>query len=138
MVAFPNPQFENESNELLLSLKFTWLQCAFDTMQNGNGKHLPIRIIDLFCGIGGFRFAAEAVAKRRHVSLECVFSSDIDSACRVAYAANFGHTPCGDITKIAANDIADHDLLLAGFPCQPFSIIGHLKGFEVTRGTLLT
>jgi DNA (cytosine-5)-methyltransferase 1 len=94
------------------------------------------RYIDLFCGIGGFRFAFEAVARRFSVTPECVFSSDIDEECRNAYAANFGELPVGDITKIEASQIPDHDILLAAFPCQPFSIIGQMKGFEDTRGTL--
>jgi DNA (cytosine-5)-methyltransferase 1 len=106
-------------------------------MQQSNG-HPPqkVRFIDLFCGIGGFRFALEATACERNVASECVFSSDIDSECQKAYAANFGELPFGDITKIESSEIPDHDILLAGFPCQPFSIIGQMKGFEDTRGTL--
>ena len=95
-----------------------------------------IRFIDLFCGIGGFRIAAEFAARIMGTTSECVFSSDIDEPCKNAYEANFGDRPFGDITKIDAKHIPDHDLLLAGFPCQPFSIIGHRKGFEDTRGTL--
>ncbi|MDQ1301118.1 MAG: (cytosine-5)-methyltransferase 1 [Chloroflexota bacterium] len=95
-----------------------------------------MKFIDLFCGIGGFRFAIEAAGRKRGVEIECVFSSDINKECQKAYFANFGETPHGDITKIAAAEIPDHDILLAGFPCQPFSIIGQMKGFEDTRGTL--
>lgn len=98
-------------------------------------KH-NIRFIDLFCGIGGFRYAIEGVASRMGVSVECVMSSDIDIDCQRAYAANFGEPPAGDIHDIAASVIPNHDILLAGFPCQPFSIIGHRKGFEDARGTL--
>ena len=94
------------------------------------------KFIDLFCGIGGFRFAIETVGRNRKVPLECVFSSDIDLECQKTYKANFRDPPCGDITKINAGDIPDHDVLLAGFPCQPFSIIGQMKGFEDIRGTL--
>jgi DNA (cytosine-5)-methyltransferase 1 len=65
-----------------------------------------------------------------------VFSSEIDKECQKVYEENFGDIPFGDITKISADVIPDHDLLLAGFPCQPFSIIGHMKGFQDTRGTL--
>jgi len=91
---------------------------------------MTLRFIDLFCGIGGFRVAAESF------SLKCVFSSDIDvDACRT-YEANFGDYPSGDITKTNAIDIPDHDILFAGFPCQPFSIIGQMNGMSDTRGTL--
>jgi len=102
------------------------------TKKNGNA----IRFIDLFCGIGGFRIAAEQLAGDFGVPVKCVFSSDIDKECQKAYEENFGEKPAGDITAIKAEDIPDHDILLAGFPCQPFSIIGHRKGFEDTRGTL--
>ncbi|MFB3851288.1 MAG: DNA cytosine methyltransferase [Acidobacteriota bacterium] len=95
-----------------------------------------IRFIDLFCGIGGFRIAAEKAAKTTGAVATCVFSCDIDPSCRKAYQANFGEFPLGDIKEIEAKDIPDHDLLLAGFPCQPFSIIGNRMGFEDTRGTL--
>jgi len=106
-------------------------------MHKFNGHHRPtVRFIDLFCGIGGFRFAMEVVARKTHANAQCVFSSDIDRDCQTAYAANFGETPHGDITKIEASEIPDHDILLAGFPCQPFSIIGQMKGFDDTRGTL--
>lgn len=106
-------------------------------MHKLNGSyHQSVRFIDLFCGIGGFRFALEAVAQNRSIVPECVFSSDIDGECQKAYAANFGEAPFGDITRIDAADIPNHDILLAGFPCQPFSIIGQMRGFEDTRGTL--
>src|SRR4026207_452994 len=95
-----------------------------------------IRFIDLFCGIGGFHLGVGRAAAQKGVEVECVFSSDIDSKCQEAYAGNFGRRPVGDITKVSEKEIPDHDLLLAGFPCQPFSIIGHMKGFEDTRGTL--
>jgi len=86
--------------------------------------------IDLFAGIGGFRFALEALDG------ECVFSSEIDNECAKTYEVNFGEYPHGDITQIKAKDIPKHDILCAGFPCQPFSISGKMKGFGDTRGTL--
>ena len=95
-----------------------------------------VRFIDLFCGIGGFRYAIEGVAEKIGIHAECVLSSDIDTDCQKAYAANFGEPPAGDIHAVDADSIPDHDILLAGFPCQPFSIIGHRKGFEDARGTL--
>lgn len=95
-----------------------------------------IRYIDLFCGIGGFRIAASQVCLEYNIKPQCVFSSDIDPDAQQVYSKYFGEKPAGDITKIPADSIPDHHLLLAGFPCQPFSICGVLKGFEDTRGTL--
>lgn len=95
-----------------------------------------IRFIDLFCGIGGFRVAMDQSCRENNIIPDCVFSSDIDSHCQDSYENNFGHRPVGDITKVNENDIPDHDILFAGFPCQPFSIIGNRKGFEDIRGTL--
>jgi len=94
------------------------------------------RFIDLFSGIGGFRYAMQQAAKNHKLQTECVFSSEIDKYAQRAYLENFGELPHGDITKIDADKIPEHDILLAGFPCQPFSIIGHKRGFEDTRGTL--
>jgi DNA (cytosine-5)-methyltransferase 1 len=88
------------------------------------------KFIDLFCGIGGFRVALE---KR---GLECVFSSDIDPHAQEAYKRNFGEKPTGDITEIPANKIPKHDILCAGFPCQPFSISGKHGGTSDPRGKL--
>jgi len=95
-----------------------------------------IKFIDLFCGIGGFRVAMDEACKENSINPQCVFSSDIDPYCQASYENNFGHRPAGDITKIDPKIIPDHDVLFAGFPCQPFSIIGQMKGFDDTRGTL--
>jgi DNA (cytosine-5)-methyltransferase 1 len=86
--------------------------------------------IDLFAGIGGFHQAAKALGG------ECVFASEIDPSARAAYAANYQLEPFGDITTIDAALIPDHDALFAGFPCQPFSVIGHRLGFADSRGPL--
>lgn len=86
--------------------------------------------IDLFAGIGGIRIPFQELGGR------CAFSSEWDKYAQDTYEANFGDRPCGDITKIPADNIPDHDILLAGFPCQPFSIIGNSMGFADTRGTL--
>lgn len=86
--------------------------------------------IDLFAGIGGFHQAADSLGG------ECLFASEIDSEAKKAYAINYNITPNGDITKINEKEIPDHDVLLAGFPCQPFSIIGSRRGFDDIRGTL--
>ncbi|MCE3231463.1 MAG: hhaIM 1 [Alphaproteobacteria bacterium] len=88
------------------------------------------KFIDLFCGIGGFHLGAVQNGG------ECVFACDIDQDVRRAYHANFGLDPKGDITHISGSDIPDHDMLCAGFPCQPFSIIGNRRGFSDIRGTL--
>ena len=95
-----------------------------------------IKFVDLFCGIGGFRVAAEEVFRCNKIIPKCVFSSDIDSYVRDSYFVNFGDYPSGDITKVKASEIPDHDILFGGFPCQPFSIIGKGEGFNDARGTL--
>lgn len=89
-----------------------------------------MRFIDLFAGIGGIRIPFDEMGYR------CVFSSEWDRAAQATYEANFGERPTGDITKIAEDDIPPHDLLLAGFPCQAFSIMGKMRGFDDTRGTM--
>ena len=97
----------------------------------------PIKYIDLFCGIGGFRYASQQAFSNLRLEGECVFSSDIDKYAKEAYSANFGECPVGDITKVDASDIPDFDILFGGFPCQAFSICGLQKGFaDTTRGTL--
>ena len=89
-----------------------------------------LRFIDLFAGIGGIRLGLERAGGK------CVFSSEWDSDATKTYEAYFGDKPAGDITKIQNSDVPDHDILAGGFPCQAFSIIGGMKGFGDTRGTL--
>ena len=84
----------------------------------------------MFCGIGGFHIAAA------QLEMQCVFACDIDGEARRTYEQNFGIAPEGDITDIHPETIPNHDVLMAGFPCQPFSIIGTMRGFDDTRGTL--
>lgn len=102
-------------------------------------KSLPeaIRFVDLFCGIGGFRYAAQQYFSDAGIEGECVYSCDIDKNAQKSYQANFGELPDGDIKEMDASDIEDFDILFGGFPCQAFSIIGKREGFEdKTRGTL--
>jgi DNA (cytosine-5)-methyltransferase 1 len=109
-----------------------------------DNKYYNFTFIDLFAGIGGFHIALA------HLGGECVFASEIDENARKTYTANFiGKCPslfnldatisknfACDITKVTPSDIPNHDILCAGFPCQPFSQAGYKKGFEDTRGTL--
>ncbi len=112
---------------------------VFDDLPYPPPKKTEFTFIDLFAGIGGFRIAFQSVGGR------CVFSSEWDKYAKKTYEANFGEVPYGDIRKIKKNSIPDHDVLLAGFPCQPFSLAGISKkkslgrkhGFEdETQGTL--
>lgn len=103
----------------------------FDSMVDavlGIGPRL--KFADFFCGIGGFHIGAEKLG------MKCVFASDIDTHAQDTYEANFGIRPDGDIAAIKPKNVPDHDILFAGFPCQPFSIIGKQDGFADPRGTL--
>lgn len=95
-----------------------------------NTARADFRFIDLFAGIGGIRLPFQELGG------ECVFTSEWDKYSQITYEANFGDIPQGDITKIPASKIPDHDLLLAGFPCQAFSQAGLKQGFYDTRGTM--
>lgn len=97
---------------------------------------MSVKFIDLFCGLGGFRVALEKAGRDLEFDSECVFSSDIDPFVQKIYFDNFGEAPFGDLKAVNEYSIPNHDLLLAGFPCQPFSIIGKGQGFDDTRGTL--
>lgn len=97
---------------------------------NNNDDNFQFKYIDLFAGIGGIRMPFQNLGGK------CVFSSEIDKYAAQTYEANYGEKPSGDITKIDASTIPNFDILLAGFPCQAFSIAGKRKGFEDTRGTM--
>jgi DNA (cytosine-5)-methyltransferase 1 len=94
---------------------------------NGQAQGGKLNFIDLFCGIGGFRIAFE------RAGCECVFSCDWNDKAQETYAANFGERPHGDIYSVADNDIKPHNILCAGFPCQPFSIAGVSKKLSLGR-----
>lgn len=89
-----------------------------------------MNFIDLFAGLGGFHLAL------RQLGHTCVFASEIDSTLRGIYKKNFNLDPAGDICDVAVADIPHHDILCAGFPCQPFSKAGYQQGFADRRGTL--
>ena len=89
-----------------------------------------MKFIDLFSGIGGFRLALE---KFNH---DCVFSADFDKYACDTYEKNFNEYPLIDIQEMSEKKIPNHDILCAGFPCQPFSLAGKRQGFEDVRGTL--
>jgi DNA (cytosine-5)-methyltransferase 1 len=107
-------------------------------------KNKIIKIVDLFAGIGGTRIGCEQATEELGLLSECVFTSELDDACRETYQNNFENSKINnDITKITnlsdkniRNQIPAHNILLAGFPCQAFSHAGHKKGFNDTRGTL--
>jgi DNA (cytosine-5)-methyltransferase 1 len=97
----------------------------------------PIRFIDLFAGLGGMRLGLEQACASLDMATECVLTSEIKPHAVRAYQDNFPDTLVdGDISQIDAKDIPDFDVLLAGFPCQPFSSAGNRAGFMDTRGTL--
>jgi DNA (cytosine-5)-methyltransferase 1 len=91
---------------------------------------MSFKFIDLFAGIGGFRTGFEKSGG------SCVFSSEIDAHAKEMYTLNYNDELFSDITQVDEKEIPNHDVLLAGFPCQPFSIAGEKKGFNDTRGTL--
>lgn len=120
---------------LSIAIRQMLVKAKEEPIQNSKGY----TFIDLFAGIGGMRLAFESAGGR------CVYSNEWNKYSQQTYYANFGVQPDGDITRIAAEIIPDHDILVAGFPCQPFSIagvskknsLGRATGFEdKTQGTL--
>lgn len=104
---------------------------AFKKIPFPTPKNSEFTFIDLFAGIGGFRIPMQNVGGK------CVFTSEYNYYAQQSYNLNFGEIPFGDITKLDVNVVPEHDVLCAGFPCQPFSISGKMKGFEDVRGTLI-
>lgn len=97
--------------------------------QRRTEEEAAFTFIDLFAGIGGMRIAYESAGGK------CVYSNEWNKYCQQTYFSNFGEQPDGDITKVEAKDIPDHDILVAGFPCQPFSIAGVSKKNSLGRAT---
>ena len=99
-------------------------------IKNTSNQFQNLKFIDLFCGIGAFHKALSSFGA------ECVFACEIDKYSQITYKTNYGINPYGDIKKINENAIPNHDILCAGFPCQPFSISGKQEGLRDNRGTL--
>src|SRR5713101_2871617 len=83
-----------------------------------------MKFVDLFAGLGGFHLALEQLGH------ECVFACELDADLSAIYTQNFGLVPSGDIRKISPDEIPPHEILCAGFPCQPFSKAGEQNGFD--------
>jgi DNA (cytosine-5)-methyltransferase 1 len=118
-----------KENDLFSSRKL-FFQDVFGELKLKPNENTSFRFIDLFAGIGGVRLGFQQAGG------SCVFSSEFDKHAQQTYKKNHGEMPFGDITLIPADNIPEHDILLAGFPCQPFSHAGLKLGIEDTRGTL--
>ncbi|POP54567.1 DNA cytosine methyltransferase [Zhongshania marina] len=118
-----------KKNDLFLSREL-FFSDVFGGLKLKPDLNAKFRFIDLFAGIGGVRLGFQQNGG------VCVFSSEFDKHAQQTYKKNHGEVPFGDITQIPADEIPDHDVLLAGFPCQPFSHAGLKLGIEDTRGTL--
>jgi len=123
----PTPAKLNAINNLEQQLMEIRTKAPF---KYDNSTPAEFKFIDLFAGIGGIRQPFQELGG------QCVFTSEWDKFAQKTYIANYGEVPNGDITQIKASDIPNHDILLAGFPCQAFSQAGLKQGFDDTRGTM--
>ncbi len=98
-----------------------------DQKENGDASLASMRFADLFAGLGGFHVAL------RSLGHTCVFACEIDEDLRSVYVKNFGLMPEGDIRKVSIDEIPSHDILCAGFPCQPFSKAGDQQGLNCPK-----
>lgn len=130
---------ERNGSSVQDSISSAIIQFLSRNSQEAGRNNVSFTFIDLFAGIGGMRIAFERAGGH------CVYSNEWNKYSQQTYFANFGEQPDGDITKVEASSIPDHDILVAGFPCQPFSIagvskkqsLGRATGFEdKTQGTL--
>jgi DNA (cytosine-5)-methyltransferase 1 len=123
---------EQKQNYLRVGEVPVWVEREIFAAKKGDAllaKPL-FRFVDLFAGIGGIRIPFQELGG------ECVLTSEWDKFAQATYERNFGERPQGDITKISAKSVPNHDVLLAGFPCQAFSLAGLKQGFLDTRGTM--
>jgi DNA (cytosine-5)-methyltransferase 1 len=123
---------ENHKRIVLVAKRANQLHSRFlfDLLEKEGASPPPFAFVDLFAGIGGLRRGFERIGGR------CVFTSEWNTFSQLTYRANFpqdNHPIAGDITEVSENDIPDHDVLLAGFPCQPFSIAGVSKKNALNR-----
>ena len=132
-----NKSEEYTSNELIETNNEKLLDIINDDNKNSicidiieDTSKIPIKFIDLFCGIGSFHYSF------KKLGWNCVMSCDIDKAAKQTYKENYNQEPLDDIINIEPKDITPFDILCAGFPCQPFSQCGQHKGFDDKRGTL--
>ncbi len=132
-------EYSTESNQSIKDSVSKAVMDFVNRQRNTDNNKAAFTFIDLFAGIGGMRIAYQNAGGR------CVYSNEWNKYSQQTYFANFGEQPDGDITKVDARTIPDHDILVAGFPCQPFSIagvskknsLGRATGFEdKTQGTL--
>lgn len=132
-------EYSTESHQSIKDSVSKAVMDFVNRQRNTDNNKTAFTFIDLFAGIGGMRIAYQNAGGR------CVYSNEWNKYSQQTYFANFGEQPDGDITKVDARTIPDHDILVAGFPCQPFSIagvskknsLGRATGFEdKTQGTL--